>query len=551
MKIRNLLPIFILILIITSCRKEVIDLDKKSDTLEFEKSLVGPIVKGAFLLSDITGKVDSTDTEVLVIDGDTVKLHIFRDSLLQYNTADLVVIPNQDNALYRIETEIPIDVAILDAFFDTLITEIAYPLSLSNSMRLDSMVAITGSININLTNTFNYDVSLNFYSDSLISPDNLPLDVSIPINAGSYAYPASIDLTGYKLIFGHTSTAATIVKMKLTPNFDKNSGSGDLLPGQYIDINVSFSDMNDFGILYGFMGYQSVSYDTVTDIIIEDMEDELSHIDGTFQSTNPKIRVNYIQSFGVPLGADLYADVYHHDAPDALIDLEPRIIPALEYPTDPKISGSLLFSNVENINELLTFPIADSLHVNGFVTTNLGMDSVTTKNFVNRNSEMMLSLDIELPLEFRADLTYYDTLEFPLKDEIKETDDYEFDYLNLHSWFTNTFPISFDAMLLLYNAELGQIVDSIDLNSLPGKPFIKAAPIDANGIVILSGVTEEHGVIALDDETANNLLLRTTDLIVKAKIQSFESNSVKVLHTSKLNFQFAIEAKGKGTTKIE
>lgn len=537
------------LLVITSCKKEVIDLDKKSDTWEFEKTLVAPIIKGTLLLSDLTGDVDDTDTEVLVIDGDTVKLHIIRDTLLYYNTSDLVVIPAQSPMHYIISNSgSNIDVSAQTNNFVPfeLITDTVFNLSLKNSMRLDSMYINSGQIFINVQNSYDYDVVLNLHSDSIIDSQNNYFNRDINVGRKSNISNYPIDLSGYKIIFGHTANAATTVKMILTPNFDKSSGtSGFLLFSELIDIEFNVSDMNDFDILYGFMGYQGASYDTITDIIIEGMEEELRHVSGTFQATNPKIWLNYRQSFGVPMGADLFMDIYHHDAADESIDLEPKLVPAHNHPDDPKLEGTFLFSNVDNIDELLTFPIADSVHITGDITTNPGLDSVTTKNFVKRESEMLFGLDIELPLEFSADLTYYDTIKFDAFEDFDENDEFEFEYLNLHSRFINTFPLSFDAMLLLYNEDTRMVIDSVDLNSKPGEPFLQAAPVDENGIVILSQVTEKFGVIALDDETANNLLLRATHLIVKAKIQSTATNSVKVLHTSKLDFQFAIEAKGK------
>jgi len=550
MKIRSIVIIPILILLIGSCSKEIFELEKESDRLEFEKALVGPIVKGTFLLSDLCEEaIKEDDREVLIIDGDTVKLHILRDSLLVYNDDELVIIPDQASVVYNMSPKSDIDVTPFPDYFllEELVSDTIYTLNLTNSMRLDSLIVDNGQIFINAINSFNYPVNLNIHSDSIIAPNGSKLDAWISIGANR-STSTSIDLTGHKVIFGHTHEAKSFVRLKFSPWINKNGGTGPILSSENIETEFSVSDMNDFEIAYGFMGYYSVTRDTITDIIIEGIEEELKRFDGTFQATNPKIWVNYIQSYGVPSGTDLFMNIYHHNADDATINFDRRIVPGLNDPNAPPLTGSLLFSKLENINELFTFPIADSVYLTGTVESNMGMDSTSTFNFISQNSKLIMGLDIELPLEFRADLTYYDTMKIDIGDGI---DEFDFEYLNLHSWFTNSFPLAFDAKLLLYNAELNLVIDSVDLNTIGDKPFIKAAPVDANGVVIKSQVVEEHSYTALDSETANNLLIETTHLIVRAKMQTTNAQSVKVLQSSKLDFQFAIEAKGKITNNSD
>jgi hypothetical protein len=175
MKIRNIILIFSLFLFILSCKKEVIDLDKHSNRMEFEKGLVGPIVKGSLLLSDLIDQ-NNDNPEELVIDGDTVKLHIIRDSILSYNTSDIVVIPLQASAPYNIHPQSIIDVSAFpeDFIINELITDTVYTLVLQNSMRLDSVILNAGMLNIDAINSFDYTTDLNIYSASIVDPNNQP-----------------------------------------------------------------------------------------------------------------------------------------------------------------------------------------------------------------------------------------------------------------------------------------------------------------------------------------------------------------------------------------
>lgn len=545
-----------LIMAIYSCKKDVIDMDKKSDIWEIEKELAMPLVKGHLLLSDLTDEAndESNASEYLVIDGDTVKLHVIRDSLFSFKTSDLVIIPSQNTFQYIIrDPDSDIDVSVQPETFTPfqLITDTVFELTLQNKMRLDSMYLNSGQLLITADNSYNYDVVLNLHSDSIVDPlTNSPFSRNITIGQDNNVLNYPIDLSGYKIIFGHTSDSVTTVKMIITPSFNKSSGSGNLLSSEMITLNIDVSDLNDFDIVYGFMGYQGSTYDTISDIIVKGMEEELRHVSGTFQATNPKIRLNYEQSFGVPLGADLLVNTYRNNVIDGIVDMEPKIIPALANPTDPELKGSILFSNVDNIDELFKFPLADSVQVVGDVSTNPGMNPVTTNNFVNRNSEMLLGLDIELPLEFRSDLTYCDTLDNPLFDDSGDALGYDFEYLDLYSRFKNTFPISFDITLVLFDSVRQEVVDSIDLNSNSDEPYISAAPVDANGIVITSQVTEKISVTELNTEKANNLLMKADHLILKAKIRTYEATSVKVLQTSRIDFQIALNAKGKMVRKL-
>jgi hypothetical protein len=545
MKIRNLVLLAVLLgFLVLSCKKDTYDMDKLSKTMDLDVNLVGPVLKGYLKLSDLIEEEEGK-SEYLVLDGDTVKFHIIRDSLFSYDASDLSVIPPQIDAVYNIESDVDIPGILLallpnDFNIDELNIDTTYTLILENSMRLDSLVLNTGQLVINAQNTFHYSADVTITSASFLDPQNQPLNYTMQINDNGNSN-GSIDLAGYKVIFGHNAGFTTL-KFNLSPRFHKEGKSDAILASQYINLNLTVNDLNDFEALYGFIGYNGASYDTTVSFAIDGMDEVLTKLKGTFQATNPKIKLNYRQSFGVPLGADVDFDIYRSSIIDASIDLAPKVIPQVEYFTDPPLSGNLVFGSQEGISELVSFPLADSLYITGNIMTNMGFDSLTTFNFVKSTSAVVVGLDVEVPMEFRADLTYTDTLEFNPNSDFEDID---FEYLNLHYWFKNGFPLGFNATLFLYNSTDKEILDSIALNIVSNEPFLKPAEVDPlTGIVITSKVEELHGYTSLDKETTDILLNQTTHFIVRAVLQTYQSKSVQILQNCKMDFQFGIEAKG-------
>ncbi len=166
-----------------------------------------------------------------------------------------------------------------------------------------------------------------------------------------------------------------------------------------------------------------------------------------------------------------------------------------------------------------------------------------TLNYVLGDSKLLLGMEIEVPLEFRADMQFRDTLMLNIDDN--ENAQYV-EYANLHYRFKNEFPLNIGATLILYDSINDLNLDTIVLNNLGNKLLLTAAPVDADGITIRDQVAEVPGVMELNREQIVNFFNKATKVIIIGELSSYNPqtvSSVKILSNYALDFKFNIEAK--------
>jgi hypothetical protein len=153
-------------------------------------------------------------------------------------------------------------------------------------------------------------------------------------------------------------------------------------------------------------------------------------------------------------------------------------------------------------------------------------------------------------MEFSANLNYPDTI--PLEDLGLENEGNEFDidYINLHYWFENQFPVGFTADLVLYDSINDITMDTISLSQDGEDFFLEPAPIDEEGISIVSQVVERSGVVEISETAAEHLLTDATHMIVNARIITTNLASAKILIDNTLKYKFGLEVAGKYEGKL-
>lgn len=110
----TLLALTTIIICFYSCKREELDIDKLSKTVEVERSFAMPLVYGELLLSDLMG--ESTDT-IITIEGDT----LFQDTIdltLPEETKDFTV--EYLNLPYHAKNYLPLGANIMLISFDSV-----------------------------------------------------------------------------------------------------------------------------------------------------------------------------------------------------------------------------------------------------------------------------------------------------------------------------------------------------------------------------------------------------------------------------------------------
>ncbi len=541
MKANTFLYISMAIIALVACRE--VDLDNDvSKQAKVEYQFAGPLVKGDILVEDLVNKYK--EDSILLINGDTVFLVMKTDSIITYSKDSFALVPDQVTKTYEISpsSNIPQSVLTNSYMSPALNMDSAFIVKTIGGMRIDSAYMGQASINYTFTNTFKYDVDLMIESSSLIDPSGNNYSASQTVSAESSVNLVS-DITGYKVITEKIGDSSAF-RLSYTPVIKADSPNGDLEASQGVTIDVSLEGIENFEVMFGYAGNQSVQYDTSVSFSM----DELHNITGTFNVTDPRIKIKYSSTFGMPISTDNIAiTAFYDDKPNVVIDPGEIVFDPSDDYLNPYSSSSKTLTKQDDpdVTEIVSFPVTDSLSLRGILRANNNVtDPLQSNDFILGNSELVLGLDIIVPLEFRSDLTYRDTFELPIGEKVKN---YAYiDYAHLHYWFTNGFPIGFDADIIIYDTINDLNLDTIPLNSFEdGAEFLVAAEIDQKGEVIKSSIEKRHGIAKLDEPTAENLLSENVAAIIVAKIITTEIKTARILKDSRLDFKFGLDAKGK------
>ncbi len=538
------LSIFAVLFTIFACKRDDLDLEKFS--LGVESQIAVPLVFGSYDVNDLIEEGEN-DT-LLIINGDTVKVVLEKDAFLYFSAKELLDIPEQNNYNYSIISPenylisgLPYKVD-LDSFAnDTL-----YPFVLNESMRIDSINLKTGNFLVEVTNTFNHDVTLRLSSVSLLDNKGIYFQDSISNIAAGETVTASFPIDDYKVVT-HQSEGRSVIYVRFSPVLFNNTDEDYIKAGNGLHIKFGIDDLNDHYSIFGFFGFQHHDKDTI--LTIFDIPEAFNKLKGELSNTNPKVRIDYYNTVGVSLDLNVLLNLVFNDDVNVQVDLGRKRFDCSKDYRSPDYFESLIFdsSNVDNIGEIISFPFYDSLSVYGEGYTNYGMDSATTNNWSLASSDLTLDLDVEVPLRFSADLQYTDTVKF--QDEISDSTNfsYDIDYAYLYYKFENYFPLSLGVKMVLFDSTNNLTYDTIVLTKEDSDIIVEAAPVDDNGEVINESVESYDGEIELDPDAAERLLNKSTHIILISKIITSDYGSVesvRIATSNKLNFQFGIDAKG-------
>ena len=534
-----LLIVFVMSVFFESCMKDKLDFEKTSERIEYNPHFSGPLFKGSFSIEDLVSEDD--EDSVLVFRGEEVIFFLRMDSIFMLDMSDLIDIPQQSSVIYHIPA-IPITMDIPAEELDTIEQQEQYEIFLENNIRIDSIFLLSGDLIIDVTSTFNIDGDLRINIPS-ISINNAQFDEYVPLSArtnGDFHTTETFPLDNARIIPESSITGHSYIDVIFTIYIDAEAGD-TIRANSYTDIIFTIDGLQDFDVLFGYAGEKIFARDTVIEVDLGTLEG----VSGTFAITNPKINLDYVHTFGLPIGFNIKVKSYFEDGDSVILD--PQRMDTMNVSSDylsPEASGVMVLdeSNTDNIHEFLVFPAADEVGYDLSVVANPGKDT-TISNYVFYDSEIIYDMEVEVPLEFRADLQFRDTVKFDLVEDTDDEIDYV-EYARLYYIFRNEFPVNIDPYLVLYDSITDTKIDTIILNETGDNYFLNAAPVDSVGITIIEEVREFDGMIDLDEDKIYKLLNDANKLIIVGAFSSYDPDnvrSVKILKSYKLDFKFGLD----------
>jgi len=524
----------ILLIFFTACTKDPLDPDKVSDQVELSPGLAAPLIKGNFSIVDLYN--DEEDT-LFVFDGDSIKVVFSLDSVFSLQGRDILNIPEQQTQYYDFTASSDIPAALMP---DTLFRDSVehHTFSTDGNMRIDSVFTNEGFIRVDVSSDYHHTGMLYITSPSLYSDGEMFHEaVQISRDDGNFSTTQYYPLNNSRIYIDHDHPGSGSMEVKFDLFLYRNPGEG-IIAGEQVLIEFTLEDIDTYEAAFGYLGDTIHSADTLIDIALE----EISGLSGTFNVTDPRINYFYTHSMGFPMEVDMNMHAEYEEKPLVVINPESRPVDYSSDYTDPEVSGMISYdkTNILNIGDFISFPPPVSIAFEGGIHINPDNDT-SIVNFVLGSSKINVGLEVEVPLEFRSNLQFRDTMKLDFGD-MDEAGYIE--KVDLYYWFTNEFPVNIDATMILYDSIAGRHFDTIPF-SKEGDMFIQAAAVDDRGFTMLDRVVEQSGFISLDQEAIDRLFHDANKMILTGKFVSYDhlnTPNVTILNTYRLNFKFGIDA---------
>lgn len=496
-----------LLMSLGSCIKEEFNSDVFDPTLQINPGVAVPIGWAKYRLDEIL--FDSINPGELVIGQDGFISFIYNQDLISVDASEIISIPDIMPDPISINTPIQI---VLDSSMGVIeyLDTIDIPIALNNTTgaEIDRIVIEFGLLNINVTS----DVAGLMWI-ARFSIIGIPIQ---QITLGDLDLSATDTLESETIPLNPSNVLRVSVILNLLPPTDESTLIID--PGPLIDIVISLTEM-DYSVIYGYLG--SFAIDVGPRILPVNFYNGLE--EGTFSFTEPSLKIEFLNSFGLPISIDLL-DLQAIGSDGSTTQITGDSIPGpsneriIAYPRPGQegmsISDSILLTrdNTDNLFDILeTSPVGISMEVNG--STNPAGEN--HDNFILDTSSLFISSVLILPMQGYADLLLIsDTLDFVFgtfydhpPEEIKQ--------LIFRINFKHQFPVDVD-LQLYFTDDSYMVLDSLFHDPADQRKIVEAAP-DENGDGIADEFEPAPIEIPLSQEQIDNIS-ESHHIIVKGRI---------------------------------
>lgn len=358
------------------------------------------------------------------------------------------------------------------------------------------------------------------------------------IARNSAIYTQVINIIPGRLIEGTTSAANTTIDFTKDPEqpFNRVPLAYDItVTSNNTFINFNSTDQiqlsinlknPQFDFIKGYFGQRTESIDEFVDV-----SKILDSIDGQFSITDPRLRLFYYNSFGIPSKFDFKA-TGSRNVQSVSLDLNNISIAAPDIPAHYDASGSIeINKNNSSISQFISLP-PGKIEYKGTVMMNpAGDPGHLRNNYVFGNSRLLVNVEVEVPLELSLNNFQLNrTMENKLKDILSNTD---LESLELGLITKNGFPVDLAGVISL--SDNGVTVSSIEVPSL-----IKSGIIDGTGKI--TSMTTTEAKISLTKDFIEKA--KTADkIILTLRITTSGSKVVRIYSDYSVDFTLSISGK--------
>jgi len=443
------------------CVKETYDMDTLSGRGHLSPVMAISAVRGNISISDI--KKIPNDT--VVFDEDNfIRLVFKKDSAINLDVDDFDEF-DDIAALVIDETYLLAGASVLNVE-DTLDFEPG------SGIEIEDIYINAGTINYAVSSVTDVLSSFTIIFPTVLREGNIALthNISLPPNS---TVTGSLSLDDAEVDFS-ADIKQPYNRLPVLYSFEAVSGNYSITDMMIVHVEIPAPD---YDYVKGYFGQPSEDFEE--DTLDLEIEDILDHISGTFLLSDPSIRLDYSNSFAIPIEVDLKAIGYRDDETVPL-NLNPFSLSYPDVPAESDISSSFTVDrDNSDLPELVSMPPENVVFL-GSALMNPGGNTDSRDNYIFGDSRFIGHLEIEVPLEFRmGNLQFTDTTENFIK--IEDPSDTpanpeDFEFLRIDFEAENSFPLGVSINMILYDSLTSRNIDTVS-----AKDILKPAPTEAGG----------------------------------------------------------------------
>jgi len=337
-----------------------------------------------------------------------------------------------------------------------------------------------------------------------------------------------IDLSDYEVHLSHQEQQYNIMKITFESYVYSNTEANN--SSYFFDIHEYISNIS----ISKFIGYVgnidfTFSIDTLSVEIFKE------HVQGTIQFQNPIINLIARNSIGAPVSLNnCTIKAIYNDPFIEPVNIEGPGLPNEWFIYYPNIENNTAVSKLtldaenSNVKEVLN-SAPDKLIITA--SGMLNPESITIDNFINDKSKITLLTELKLQL-------YGSTSNLILKN------DYDFNFEKVQDIqssefsiiFSNAFPIDLKLQIYFINKS-DNVLDSLFTDS----KWIKRGAVDHNNSLRMINPTETVLRSYFNQEKMNRIKYETTNIRVKAQLDTPADTPVKIYSYDYLGFHIGIK----------
>jgi hypothetical protein len=407
-------------------------------------------------------------------------------------------------------------------------------ISPGDDVEIDRIRIAAGNLNYRLQSTSNAKASFKVtLSDAL--QGGVPVTRTITLNPRSVATgTVNLDNTTFDLTKDEKQRYNRVpVEYVITISSENNMidfNSGDNVRAELNLPDPSLDYVN---------GYFGQKIETISSRTLDlDMDDVFNKISGDFNITDPLVRINYSNSFGIPVEVNLNALGINETETVALSrDAFTISYPDTTLPRD--ISSTVIVDkNNSRLSELVSM-LPNEIRFSGTARMNPGGASSVRDNFAFDNSRLLAGIEIDIPMGLKiSNLQFTETVDNFLDNEDSDNDEIitpgNFDFMRIDLTVTNGFPLGASVEMSLYDSE-----GKVTINSVQANDIIKPAPVDNSGKV--TGPVSTSASIEFDEDFFNSID-KADKIVFRFKMKSTDNGTkeVKIYSDYNLTFKAAV-----------